>query len=123
MSEPTEPTEPNAPNAVDTTYHRVTMADLSKLLGGEGGVDLAPVYEGGKQVAMKIIGLQPGTIAARLGGHNDDTIESINDQPMTSVAGGYAAADRAIATGRITIRGKRAGVPYVTILVLPSGSQ
>ncbi len=110
------------PSPVNTTYHRVTMADLTKVLGGEGGVDLAPVFEGGKQVAMKIVGLLPGTTAARLGGQNDDIIESINDQPMTSVAGGYAAADRAIATGRITIRGTRAGVPYVTILVLPPGS-
>ncbi len=106
------------PNATRSTEHRITPSDLQKILAGEGGVDLTPIMKDGKQVAMRVVGVQPGTTAARLGAANGDTIESINDVPLVSVAGAYQAADQAIRTGRIVIRGTRAGEPYVTILVL-----
>jgi S1-C subfamily serine protease len=107
-------TNPNA----STTEHRVTPSDLQKLLAGEGGVDLTPIMKDGKQVAMKVIGVQPGTTAARLGAHNGDTIESINDVPLDSVAAAYRAGDLAIQQSRIIIRGTRDGTPYVTVLVV-----
>lgn len=103
---------------VRTTEHRITQADVARLMSGEGGVDLRIISEGGKQVAMRVVGVSPGTTAARIGAQNDDTIESINEQPLTSITGAYAAGDAAVRSGRITIRGKRAGVPYVTVLVL-----
>jgi S1-C subfamily serine protease len=107
--------------ATRTTEHRVTPSDLQKLLAGEGGVDLVPILKDGKQVAMRVVGVQPGTTAARLGAANDDTIESINDVPLLSVAAAYQAADLAIRQSRIVIRGTRAGEPYATVLVVEGG--
>ena len=98
--------------------HHVTMEDVARIMGGEGGVDCVSVVEGGKTVAMRIVGVKPGTTADRLGARNGDTIESLNDVPLDGVAAAYAAADRAIAQGRIVVRGKRDGVPYETVLVL-----
>ncbi len=72
----------------------------------------------GKQTAMRIVGVQPGTTAARVGAQNDDTITSINDMPLTSIVVAYQAGDVASKQGRIVIRGERAGVPYVTVLVV-----
>jgi S1-C subfamily serine protease len=106
------------PKATRTTEHRVTPSDLQKILAGEGGVDLTSVIKDGKQVAMRVVGVKPGTTAARLGAANDDTIVSINDVPLTSVAAAYQAADLAIQQQRIVIRGTRDGEPYVTILVV-----
>jgi S1-C subfamily serine protease len=100
------------------TEHPVTAADLRNLMAGEGGVDLEPIIEDGKQVAMRIVGVQPGTTAARLGAQNGDTIESINDTPLTSVAAAYRAADVAIRQSQIVIKGARAGQPYVTVLAM-----
>ncbi len=102
----------------DTTEYEVTPADIRNLLAGEGGVDLRSVVEIGVQIGMRLVGVSPGTTAARLGAQNDDLIESINDMPLTSVTAAYRAGDVAAKTSRITIRGKRAGKPYVTVLVL-----
>ena len=104
------------------TEQRITPTDVRNLMAGEGGVDLRAVHEGGKQVAMRVVGVTPGSTAARLGAQNDDTIETINDQPLTSIAGAYAAGDAAVRAGRIVIRGKRAGVPYETVLVIAPAS-
>lgn len=101
-----------------TTEHEITPADLQNLLTGEGGVDLERIVENGTQVAMRIVGVKPGTTAARLGAHNGDTIESINDMPLVSIAAAYQAGDAAAKQDRIVIKGKRAGEPYTTILVL-----
>jgi len=109
------------PKATRTTEYRVTPSDLQNLLAGEGGVDLTPILKDGKQVAMRVIGVKPGTTAARLGAANDDTIESINDVPLVSIPGAYKAADLAMQQNRIVIRGTRGGEPYVTILVLEGG--
>ena len=100
-----------------TTEHRVTPNDLRKLLAGEGGIDLRAIHENGKQVAMRIVGVRPGTTAARLGANNDDTIESINGMPLTSIPAAYAAGNAAVRDQRITIIGKRASSePYVLVL-------
>ena len=105
----------------NTREHRVTPEDLRRILGGEGGIDLVPVLADGKQVAMRIVGVRPGTTAARLGAENDDTIESINDVPLSSVRAAYAAGDLALQQSRIVIRGMRRGAPYVTVLVVDAG--
>jgi hypothetical protein len=105
-------------NAVTSTQHTVSPADIARLLAGEGGVDLRPVLKDGQQVAMEIVGVQPGTTAARLGAQNGDTIESINDVPLVSVAAAYAAGDKASKAGRIVVRGARRGQPYETVLVV-----
>jgi hypothetical protein len=101
-----------------TTEHHVSPADIRNLLAGEGGVDLRPIIKHGKQVAMRVVGVTPGTTAARLGAQNDDSIESINEMPMTSVTAAYKAGDVAVRERRIVIRGERAGEAYVTVLVL-----
>jgi hypothetical protein len=101
--------------------HRVTLEDIARIMGGEGGIDLESIMEGGKTVAMRIVGLTPGTTADRLGARNGDTIESLNEVPLSGVAAAYAAADRAIKSGRVVISGKREGAPYTTVLVLDSG--
>jgi hypothetical protein len=100
-----------------TTEHHVSLRDLRNLLAGEGGVDLVPIAEGPRTV-MRIIGVRPGTTAARLGAQDDDTIETINDLPLDNVAAAYRAGDAAINKPRIVIRGKRAGSPYETTLVV-----
>jgi hypothetical protein len=102
----------------ETTEHRVTMRDIQNLLAGEGGVDMRQVIEDGVPVGMRLVGVRPGTTAARLGGENDDLVESINDIPLDGVAAAYRAADAAIATGRVVLRGRRRGVPFVTVLVI-----
>jgi len=100
-----------------TTEHHVSLRDLRNLLAGEGGVDLVPIAEGQRTV-MRIIGVRPGTTAARLGAQDDDTIETINDLPLDNVAAAYRAGDTAINKPTIVIRGKRAGSPYETTLVV-----
>ena len=92
------------------------MRDIQNLLAGEGRVDLERVLSGGKQVAMRIIGVSPGSTAARLGAHNGDTIESINGIALTSIAEAYRAGDVARQTNQIVIRGKRGEQPYVITL-------
>ncbi|MEJ7603566.1 MAG: hypothetical protein WKG01_37110 [Kofleriaceae bacterium] len=100
-----------------TTEHHVTLRDLRALLAGEGGIDLVPATDG-SQTVMRIVGVSPGTTAARLGARNDDTIEMINDTRLDNVAAAYRAGDSAIKQPRIVIRGKRAGEPYETTLVV-----
>ena len=100
-----------------TTEHHVSLRDLRNLLAGEGGVDLVPIHDGTQSV-MRIVGVRPGTTAARLGAQNDDTIETINDLPLDNVAAAYRAGDAAIGKKRIVIRGKRAGSTYETTLVV-----
>lgn len=107
---------------VRSTEHRITMADVRNLMSGEGGVDLRIVTENGKQVAMRVVGVSPSTTAARIGARNDDTIETINDVPLTTIPAAYAAGDAAVRSGRITIRGKRAGEPYITVLVIDAAA-
>ena len=65
---------------------------------------------------MRIVGVKPGTTAQRLGAENGDTIEWINDMPLSSVAAAYQAADVAAKQDRNVIEGKRGEEPYVTIL-------
>jgi hypothetical protein len=103
---------------VRRTEYEITQADLRNLLRGEGGVDLERILEDDKQVAMRIVGVRPGTIAARLGAQDGDTIESINDLRILTVAAAYRAADLAVKHGRIEIRGSRSGDPYITVLTL-----
>ena len=98
--------------------YTVTHADLRNLLRGEGGVDLERVIENGQQVAMRIVGVQPGTTAARLGARNGDTIESINDVRLLTIAAAYKAGDLAVQQAKIVIKGARDGEPYVTVLTL-----
>ena len=59
------------------TEYTITSTDLRNLLRGAVGVDLERVIKDGYQVAMRIIGVQPGTAAARLGAEDGDTIEFI----------------------------------------------
>ena len=97
----------------------ITSTDLQNLLRGEGGVDLERIaVEPGAPPAMKIVGVKPGTTAARLGAENGDTIESINGMPLSSVAAAYQAADIAVKQSEIVIKGTRRGEPYVTVLKL-----
>jgi C-terminal processing protease CtpA/Prc len=110
------PATPAVHQAFHVQEFAVTVRDLQKMLGGEGGLDLERVVENGKQIAMRVIGLRPDTTAARLGARNGDTIETVNGLPMTSIALAYQAGDEALKDKTITIRGKRNGAPYETIL-------
>lgn len=101
-----------------TSEFTITPSDLQNLLRGEGGVDLERVTEPGAPPSMRVVGVKPGTTAARLGAENGDTIESINDRPLVSVAAAYQAADLAVKEARIVIKGRRGGEPYVTTLTL-----
>lgn len=102
-----------------TTQYAITHRDLNNLLAGEGGVDLQPITENGRrQPAMRIVGVTPGTTAARLGAENGDTIESINEMPLVSVDAAYKAAEIATRHAKIVVRGKRNGEPYETTLTM-----
>ncbi|MBA3463282.1 MAG: hypothetical protein H0T46_25225 [Deltaproteobacteria bacterium] len=94
----------------------ITPTDLRNLMSGEGGVDLERIVENGKQVAMRVVGVSPGTTAARLGARNGDTIETINDMPLSSVAEAYRIAAAVAKEPRIVIKGKRGDEPYETVL-------
>ena len=100
------------------TEIRITGEDNANLVAGEGGVDLEPVMEGGRQVAMRIVGVREGTTAARLGAKNGDLVESFNGIPLVSISEAYRAGGIASRSQRIVIRGTRDGEPYETILVL-----
>ncbi len=106
-----------APTAPATEY-TITPGDLAKLLGGEGGVDLRSTTSAGGQSVMTIVGVRPGTTAARLGARNGDTVESLNGIPLTGVAAAYEAADVVTKQNRIVVRGSRDGTPYETVLVV-----
>ena len=99
-----------------TTEHAITPKDLRNLMSGEGGVDLERIVENGKQVAMRVVGVSPGTTADRLGAKNGDTIETINDMPLSSVAEAYRIAAQVAKEPRIVIKGKRGDEPYETVL-------
>lgn len=103
---------------MQTSEYTITTADLANLLRGEGGVDLEPIIANGKQVAMKIVGVQPGTTAARLGANDGDTIEKLNDLPLTSVAEAYRVAAIVTKARQIVVEGQRDGEPYKTVLKL-----
>ena len=98
--------------------HTITPTDLANLLRGEGGVDLEPIFEGGKQVAMRIVGVRPGTTAARLGARNGDTIETLNGHPLSSVTEAYRVAAVVTKQPQIEIAGARDGERYITVLKL-----
>jgi S1-C subfamily serine protease len=99
-----------------STQHEITPIDLRNIMSGEGGVDLERIVENGKQVAMRVVGVSPGTTAARIGAQNGDTIETINDMPLSSVAEAYRIAAAVAKEPEIVIKGSRAGEPYVTTL-------
>lgn len=101
-----------------STEYAITPVDLANLLRGEGGVDLEPIIEGGKQIAMRIVGVRPGTTAARLGARDGDTIETLNDQPLSSIAEAYRVARLVTQEHTIVVAGKRDGERYVTVLKL-----
>jgi type II secretory pathway component PulC len=101
-----------------TSEYTITPADLANLLRGEGGVDLEPIVEHGKQVAMRIVGVRPNTTAARLGARDGDTIETLNDLPLTSVAEAYRVAAIIAQQAKIVVAGSRDGERYVTVLKL-----
>jgi hypothetical protein len=84
---------------VRATEHRVTRIDIANLLGGEGGVDLRPVIEDGKQIGMRVVGVTPGSTAARLGAVDDDFVESIDETELTGIGAAYAAGRAASARG------------------------
>jgi hypothetical protein len=96
-----------------TSDLEITTVDLANLMRGEGGSDLERIIVDGKQVAMRIVGVQPASTAARLGARNGDTIESINEIALVSVSEAYRAAAVAAAQSAIVIRGTRDGEPYV----------
>ncbi len=99
---------------------RVTLSDIQHLMMGEGGLDLIPITSDGKQTSMRIVGVTPGGTAARLGAENGDTIESINDMPLSSVGEAYRVADVVRKQGKIVLRGKRGAEPFVTTLLVAS---
>ncbi len=101
-----------------TSEHTITPTDLANLLRGEGGVDLEPILEHGTQVAMRIVGVRPGTTAARFGARDGDTIESLNDHPLTSVAEAYRVAAIIAKQQEIVVVGARNDERYVTVLKL-----
>jgi hypothetical protein len=92
----------------------ISDADLRNLLRGEGGLDLERV----PPASMRIVGVQPGTTAARLDARNGDLIDSINDIPLVSVPEAYRAGSAAIRAPAIVIKGTRDGEPYITTLTL-----
>ncbi len=104
-----------------TSEYDITPTDLANLLRGEGGVDLEPIIEQGKQVAMRIVGVRPGTTAAKLGARDGDTIETLNDHPLTSVSEAYRVAAVIAKEEQIVVAGARDGERYVTVLKLGSG--
>lgn len=101
----------------ESNEYRVTPADIQNLLGGEGGVDLRTVTQGGKTI-MRIIGVQPGTTAARLGARNDDTIESINGVAAGGPGAMRAWTQMAMTEKRLVLRGTRDGQPRTTVLLI-----
>ena len=104
------------------TEYTITQADLRNLLRGEGGVDVERVIENGAQVAMRVVDVQPGTTAARLGAQTGDTIESINGLRLLTTAAAYRAADLVVRQKKIVIEGAREGERYVTVLNLASAA-
>jgi S1-C subfamily serine protease len=103
---------------LSSTQYTVASTDVAKLAAGEWGVDLEPVLQDGRQRAVKIIGVRPGSTAARVGAQDGDIIESINGIALRSLAAAYQAGDRARKAGRIVIRGEREGQRYETVLVV-----
>lgn len=106
----------DSPNAANE--YKVTPADIQNLLAGEGGVDLRTVTQDGKPTAMRVVGVQPGTTAARLGAQNDDTIESINDVSVSSPGAMNAWTQMALRDKRLVLRGTRAGQPRTSVLII-----
>lgn len=105
-------------NSQDTSNeYRVTPADIQNLLMGEGGVDLRTVNQGGK-TSMRIIGVKPGTTAARLGAQNDDTIDAINDVPAGGSNAMSAWTQMAMTEKRLVLHGTRGGQPRTTVLII-----
>ena len=96
-----------------TDAYDVTLADLQALVAGGDGADLEQIPG---TTSMRFVGVTAATRAARFGASNGDTIESINDEPLSSVAAAYRAAANAMRTQEIVIKGHRGSEPYVTVL-------
>ena len=115
--EATSATSPMA-SSPNTTEHHVTVADIQKLLSGEGGVDLSTERKDGKPFAMRVFGVSPGSTAARLGAQNGDLLESVNDIPADAPDAMNQWIQAASSQKRLTVKGQRAGQPFTTVLIL-----
>jgi S1-C subfamily serine protease len=100
------------------TEHHATPEDIGKLLGGEGGVDLAAVTKDGKPSGMRVFGVRAGSTAARLGAQNGDILESVNDVSAASPGSMSQWSQLATRDRRLVIKGTRAGQPFTTVLVI-----
>ena len=104
------------PTSGATNEYTVTPADMQALLSGQDGADLETVSREGKPAAMRVFGVRPGSVAARLGAQNGDQIESVNDVPVGAAGAMSQWTQSASREGRLTIKGVRAGQPFTTVL-------
>lgn len=91
----------------------VSHDELRRLMSGSDGTDLRLVPG---STAMRIVGVTPSSLAASWGAENDDTIETINDEPLSSVSVAYEIAAKALRAQQIVIKGRHRDQPYTTVL-------
>ncbi|UCF46409.1 MAG: hypothetical protein JSU89_04260 [Myxococcales bacterium] len=73
---------------VNETNYNVSRSMLNKVLDNAGKIigiaAVAPKMEGGRSIGMVIRGIRPNTLLTKLGIQNDDILESVNGQPLSS---------------------------------------
>jgi type II secretion system protein C len=73
---------------VSDTRFNIRRTLMNKVLDNAGKLigiaAVSPKMEGGKSTGMEIRGIRPGTLLTKLGMKNNDVLESINGQPLTS---------------------------------------
>jgi len=73
---------------VNDTNYNLSRSMLNKVLDNAGKIigiaAVAPKMEGGQPVGMEIRGIRPDTLLIKLGIQNNDILESVNGQPLSS---------------------------------------
>lgn len=73
---------------VNDTNYNLSRSMLNKVLDNAGKIigiaAVAPKMEGGRSIGMVIRGIRPNTLLTKLGIQNDDILESVNGQPLSS---------------------------------------
>jgi general secretion pathway protein C len=73
---------------VNDTNYNLSRSLLNKVLDNAGKIigiaAIAPKMEGGQSVGMEIRGIRPNTLLTKLGIQNNDILESVNGQPLSS---------------------------------------
>lgn len=102
---------------VSDTNYNIRRTLLNKVLDNAGKLigiaAVSPKMEGDKSVGMEIRGVRPDTLLTKLGIKNNDVLESVNDEPLSSPDAALGAYTTLRTADKFTLAVQRDGKPMV----------